>query len=125
MSALNFLVNCGFARVAICHCSEIGKGKRTCDLNVEERDRISETYIQTNGFICGYNTLSGQFRETRFHRNCKKMINQWSNKGRKWEVHGHFLTGKVASTSTSNKTPMLDENCTGCALTYQHFTGWY
>ena len=40
-SSIQFKVNCGFACVALCHLSEIGKSKRhsDCDLNIEVREQ--------------------------------------------------------------------------------------
>ena len=73
MSAVHSLVNCGFARVAIHRYSVIGnrKGKKSCDMNVEERDREFRDLFRP---VASYvdETHFNEHGQSRFQRNCKK-----------------------------------------------------
>ena len=125
-SSIQFKVNCGFARAAIRQFSEIGKGRRHCELITEVREqKFKELFssVPSYGIQSSLFEVSGA-RESLFNRQCKAIngiFSKWSSRDKKTKYLETFCPEKWKKLSDYNKRRHTLLNCKECALVHtQH-----
>lgn len=121
---MELLVNCGFARVAICQYSEVGRGKNFTKLHCLEREQnfkdlfspLSQYGVQSSIFEHTNN------RESTFDRYCKRVNGGFMKWKRKREEKSEYLS--TFSIDNWKKLSSVEKQrhslgrCKECALSY-------
>ena len=117
-------VNCGFARVAIRKCSEVGKGKTFTDSHSRVRAQKFQDIFSP---LTQYGIHSSMFegkggRMSTFDRYCKKingMFFKWKNREKRMAYMTTFSPENWNSLPRVDKRRHTLANCKECALAYR------